>query len=177
MNLAFRYNPVYSVADYQRWEGQWELIDGVAIAMTPSPSGEHQQAGMRLANAIYSQLQQQDCHDCFVYYELDWVVDQNTVVRPDLMIVCGKPVAQYLETAPTLIVEILSPSTQEKDRSVKWNLYQQQQVPYYVITDPATQKLEVFEWVDGSYRSLPANEGRWRLKLHTGCEIEVKSEE
>ena len=29
-------HPHYTIEDYRRWEGEWELIDGVAISMTPT---------------------------------------------------------------------------------------------------------------------------------------------
>ena len=33
MSSVPRYTPRYSVSDYQLWEGDWELWDGIAIAM------------------------------------------------------------------------------------------------------------------------------------------------
>ena len=32
----------YTVADYQQWEGDWELIYGQPIAIRPSPGVAHQ---------------------------------------------------------------------------------------------------------------------------------------
>jgi Uma2 family endonuclease len=102
MSLAYKYNPRYTVADYQRWEGDWELIDGIPDSMSPSASGEHQQIGMRLANMIFNQLSQTGCSDCQVFYELDWIVDEHTVLRPDLLVVCGEPVQNHLTRPPVL---------------------------------------------------------------------------
>lgn len=34
--------PRYTYDDYKQWEGQWELISGVAYAMSPAPMIEHQ---------------------------------------------------------------------------------------------------------------------------------------
>ena len=34
--------PHYTYDDYKIWEGRWELIDGVAYAMAPSPIFKHQ---------------------------------------------------------------------------------------------------------------------------------------
>ena len=36
---AFEY---YTYDDYIKWEGDWELIDGIAYAMAPSPLKTHQ---------------------------------------------------------------------------------------------------------------------------------------
>jgi len=34
--------PHYTYDDYSQWEGRWELIDGIAYAMTPAPWFSHQ---------------------------------------------------------------------------------------------------------------------------------------
>lgn len=37
--IAEKYLPRYTVEDYNRWEGDWELIEGIPYASAPSPSG------------------------------------------------------------------------------------------------------------------------------------------
>ena len=49
MSTAPRYVPHYTVSEYARWEGDWELIDGVPIAMSPSPFGPHERVGSELS--------------------------------------------------------------------------------------------------------------------------------
>lgn len=49
MSTVPRYIPRYTIDDYQHWEGDWELIDGVPIAMTPSPFGHHERIVSRLS--------------------------------------------------------------------------------------------------------------------------------
>ncbi len=34
--------PYYTYEDYLRWEGQWEVIEGIPYAMSPMPRPEHQ---------------------------------------------------------------------------------------------------------------------------------------
>ena len=123
-----------------------------------------------MSSLIFNQLAAAGCDDRFVYYELDWIVDQHTVLLPDLMVVCGQPVETFLEQAPQLVVEILSPSTAEKDRSVKYEIYQQQQqVPIYLIADPDTQSLEVFQLISGKYQQLPSSDAPLLIELHERC--------
>ena len=38
-NCGMIYKPRYTVDDYESWAGDWELWQGTAIAMTPSPFG------------------------------------------------------------------------------------------------------------------------------------------
>jgi hypothetical protein len=46
--MAPRYEPHYSVSDYLQWEGDWELWNGTAVAMSPSPLGPHERAAAKL---------------------------------------------------------------------------------------------------------------------------------
>ena len=92
---------------------------------------------------------------CEVYTDLDWIVDGDTVVRPDVMIVCGEPVEKYLEYPPRWIVEILSQSTAFRDQIVKKELYAEQGVKYYLIADPNNKIISVFELIDGEYQTKP----------------------
>lgn len=86
MSLAKKYLPNYTVEDYQQWKGDWELIEGIPYAMTPSPFEVHQKVVANFISQIQPQVKQ--CKQTvFVYSELDWIVNENTVVRTDLMIV------------------------------------------------------------------------------------------
>jgi hypothetical protein len=39
---AIKILPHYTYSDYEQWEGQWELIDGIPYAMSPLPVPKHQ---------------------------------------------------------------------------------------------------------------------------------------
>jgi hypothetical protein len=47
-----KYFPNYAVEDYQQWEGDWELIDGMPYAMSPSANRRHHVIGSLLARQI-----------------------------------------------------------------------------------------------------------------------------
>jgi Uma2 family endonuclease len=139
------YKPRYTIADYLTWQGDWELWDGVAVAMTPAPNFRHQRIGASLVAALKAQLAEEPaCGNCHLAYEVDWHVNDHTVVRPDILIVCGPEPDQFVRSPPALIVEILSPSTAEKDRTAKRELYAAQQVPHYIVVDPDTGRLVHF---------------------------------
>ncbi|MCC6509451.1 MAG: Uma2 family endonuclease [Pirellulaceae bacterium] len=141
MSSATRYVPNYSIADYRRWEGRWELIDGVAIAMTPSPFGHHERIVSRLSRVLGNQLDELPC-ECEVYTNLDWILGANTVIRPDLMVVCGEQPQRHLEQRPEIAVEVLSESTRESDTTVKRRLCLEHGVPHYLIIDPEARTIE-----------------------------------
>ena len=72
MSAVPRYIPHYTIEDYRRWEGDWELIDGVAISMTPSPFGPHERVVAELSRQFLNQIDERDC-ECRVYTNLDWM--------------------------------------------------------------------------------------------------------
>jgi len=150
-----KYIPQYDYSDYEKWEGDWELIDGYPFSMSPSASGRHQFVSAQLLHRIMKCLEGKECtNECYVYAELDWIIDNINVVRPDLAVVCGNKVEKFIEIPPVLIVEILSESSVYRDRIVKKELYEFHGIKYYLIADPETKTVEVFELIDGKYQPL-----------------------
>jgi Uma2 family endonuclease len=114
--------PHYTYADYLLWKGQWELIDGIPYAMSPMPRPEHQRIAGNLHAELRSALKESKC-DCTVYQPIDYKIEEDTVLNPDLLIVCKPITKQFLDFAPEVVVEILSPSTALKDRHTKYEIY------------------------------------------------------
>ena len=142
MSTAPRYIPHYTLADYQQWDGDWELIDGVPIAMTPSPFGPHERVVARLARLLGNAIAEDDACDCEIYVNLDWIVSDDTVIRPDLMTVCGDQPAKHLERPPALLVEVLSESTRLSDLNAKQTLATQHYVSHYFTIDPELRTIQ-----------------------------------
>jgi Uma2 family endonuclease len=61
-----------------------------------------------------------------------------------------------IEGAPTLVVEVLSPSTDARDRGVKQALYARYGVPYYWIVSPQTRTIQALRLGAGSYEVVGA---------------------
>jgi hypothetical protein len=49
--------PRYTHDDYVQWKGQWELICGVAYAMSTTPSITHQSISQHIASQLESALE------------------------------------------------------------------------------------------------------------------------
>ncbi len=149
MDLAKKYLPRYTYEDYKRWKGDWELVEGVPYAMSPSPQGIHQRVLADLLVIIQRQLR--TCvRKCYVYPELDWIIDENTVVRPDVVIVC-KYIEEYLRETPEVIIEIVSPSSMEKDERLKFELYEREGVSNYILVYPDLKVIKAFRIREGKY--------------------------
>jgi Uma2 family endonuclease len=59
-----------------------------------------------------------------------------------------------IEGPPTLVVEILSPSTRRADRTVKAGLYARYGVPWYWIVDPGAWTVEALALRNGTYEPV-----------------------
>jgi Uma2 family endonuclease len=173
MSTAARYQPRYTVDDYRQWQGRWELWAGVAVAISPSPTGRHAELLGRLIMAFGNAVEAGSC-SATVLVEIDWIVSRDTVVRPDMTIVCGGPPERHVERAPALVVEVLSEATRERDLVFKRALYEEQRVPWYVIADPEERTLKVLSLAtNGCYdvETLAAASGQRTLVLCDNCEI------
>lgn len=167
---APRYIPNYTVADYQKWPGDWELWQGVPVSMSPAPSRHHQRLSGRLLRLFQEQLEaNEDCH-CETLHEVDWHITENTVVRPDLVIECEPNDEPHVVRPPALIVEILSPSSYSRDREKKYALYQDHGVKHYLIIDPDLNVLTPYTLQDGRYERIDPEDP---LELHNGCAVRV----
>ena len=141
MNLA--YLPNYTYKDYKLWEGDWELIYGVPYAMAPAPVKKHQY----LASLINHQLMEslEDCEECEVLIEEDYLVDDYTVLRPDIAVSCNDDNEEYISKAPEIVIEIVSPSTKHRDENLKFSIYEKEKVKYYIIIYPDELKAKIFK--------------------------------
>lgn len=144
MSTARRYLPHYTVTDYQQWEGDWELWQGIPVATSPSPLGPHQACGANLLFELKRAIQETGCH-ATALYEIDWIISQDTVVRPDVLVICGDAPQRHVEHPPAVVIEITSPGTADRDRTAKLELYQDHGVSYYLLVDPLQRDLIVLE--------------------------------
>ena len=145
--------PHYSYEDYIHWSGNWEIINGIPFAMSPAPSKKHQLLSLEIAFQLKQLLSL--CKNCRVYQAIDWQISEDTVLQPDVLVVCGdNPAEIKLSIPPVLVFEILSPATAQKDRTLKYRLYQEAGVKYYCIVSLDTPSAEVFVLKDSKYEDL-----------------------
>ena len=67
-------------------------------------------------------------------------------------------------------MEILSPSTALRDRHTKYQYYQQQGVPYYLIVDVEQKKIEIYALAEGAYQ-LQDGGSEYQFNLSSDCSI------
>jgi Uma2 family endonuclease len=164
MAIADKIIPHYTYNDWLHWEGKWELIEGHPIAMSPTPIPAHQRVAAELITELTLALRKSKCKNCRAYDPLDYKISDDTILVPDILIICGKVSKKYLDFPPSLVVEILSPSTALRDRNTKYQYYQQQGIKYYLIVDVDRETMDVYLLIDGLYQLQKSNANTFQLE-------------
>lgn len=139
----------YTYDDYTKWEGKWELIRGIPLAMSPSPMISHQVIAGLIITQISNQIE--ECERCMVLGEEDWKLSDDTVLKPDVVLICDEPNDAYITKAPEIIVEVISKTTAKRDEKTKFEIYEKEKVKYYIIVYPDDLKAKVYRLIDGTY--------------------------
>jgi len=169
MGLAERYPVRYTVEDWKHWQGDWELIEGIPYAMA-SPRPINQRILILISLTLELTLKTK-CPSCMVYAELDWYISYDTVIRPDIMVLCGE-IPERVESPPQMVIEIVSPSSRQMDEGLKFELCEREGVKYFVLVYPDERMVKVFELSNGRY-----TEKRDRSFLFDACQVEINFEE
>jgi Uma2 family endonuclease len=94
-----------------------------------------------------------------LYAPVDVQLSEHDIVQPDLVVILDAHrsiiTRPKINGAPDLVVEIISPSSDQLDRKIKKDLYQEFGVPEYWVVDPLTQTLEQFVLCEGKYQLQP----------------------
>jgi len=175
MSLAEKYPPYYTYEDYKQWEGDWELIDGVPYAMAPSPFKKDQLAAVKIVNQIFEQLK--DCpEDCQVIFEIDWIISRDTVVRPDILVVCDDEAEDFVRKTPEVVFEIVSKFSSRKDENLKFELYEREGVKHYVLVYPEEKRIKVYKLIHGRFINV-FDSSKGSFNFEGTCHFEIKVNE
>jgi Uma2 family endonuclease len=161
MGLARRDLERHTYGDYLAWpeDVRYELIDGVAYAMSPAPTVSHQEVLLELSRQIDEALDESACRVLIAPLdvrlprgdEADEAVD--TVVQPDLLVVCdpARIDERGVRGAPDWIIEVLSPATAAHDQVRKRDLYERAGVREYWLVHPTDRIVTVYRLENGHY--------------------------
>lgn len=128
-----------------------ELIGG-EFFVVPSPSVIHQRVVANLGDLLRRYVQEKDCGEV-LYSPLDVVLSPQDVVQPDIMFISRQRshivTDANIQGAPDLVIEVLSPSTAERDRTLKKKLYARHGVKELWLVNPGAQTVEIFSLAEG----------------------------
>ncbi len=155
---------------------RYELILG-EIAMSPSPNKKHQRALSRLNNRTSAFVEQHQLGEVF-FAPFDVKFSPYSVVEPDLFYISREKRFtlgdNFVDGAPDMVVEVLSPSNRMQDLVKKAALYAQYGVAEYWVVDPESQTVAVHQWKDGQYVALKPKKGIARSIVLKGFEVSIQ---
>ena len=132
---------------------RYEILDG-ELSVTPAPATKHQAALGNLYRFLANYVVANQLSKLFIA-PTDVILAPTTVVQPDLIFIGTDRFRVVTERAiegpPTLVIEILSPTTHQTDRVTKAQLFARYQVPHYWLIDPDQRTLEAYELVIDHY--------------------------
>ena len=131
----------------------YEIHEG-ELWVTPAPTPPHQFTTRNLFTPVHDHVRTRRLGEV-LFAPIDVIFSDTTIVQPDLV---------YLETArlrfitsrgiegpPTLLVQVLSPSTAQINRTTHMQLFAKFRVPFYWIADPDARVLEAYVLREGGY--------------------------
>jgi Uma2 family endonuclease len=171
--VAARENfPRFTPEEYFAWEEQQlcrhEYINGEVYAMSGG-SINHSDIAGNLLILLKTHLRGSGCKTLNSDARVN-IVESTNYVYPDISVTCNerdKTTAQYI-TYPSLIVEVLSPTTEAYDRGHKFRMYRQNpSLQEYVLVDADAVEIELFRKNDGD---------SWQIiNYQSGNLVELKS--
>jgi Uma2 family endonuclease len=140
-----------------------EILDGELVTQ-PRPTARHNAAATNLLLKLGGPFQARNGGQggWILFFETEVKFGENLLV-PDISgwrveRFTGYPETNYFTIRPDFVCEVLSASTEGRDRTVKRRIYADAGVPYLWLLDPRQQVLESFELVNGEWTL----KGTWR---------------
>lgn len=154
--MTSRIEPLLTVADLETFPdddgNRYELIEGELFVST-SPGLTHQIVSDNIVYLIRTYLEQHPIGT--VVSTVGIILSEYSGVIPDIVFFRNESVerivtGERLTSAPELVVEILSPGSQNirRDRVAKSQLYGKYRVPEYWLIDKEKQAVEVYRLRD-----------------------------
>ena len=150
--IKFTYRDYVNTPEDKRYE----LLDGELI-LSEAPSRNHQGSQLNIGSPLHMFVRSNGLG--VVYFApRDVVLTDTDVVQPDLMFISNERL--HIDTergvhgAPDLVVEVLSPSTAERDRTFKRALYAKHGVKEYWLVNLADRTIEVLLLGKASFEAV-----------------------
>jgi Uma2 family endonuclease len=139
-----------------------EFLDGQVFAMTGG-TPEHARLIAEVCFALRSAVDPRRCRVFSSDLRIR-IPSTGLATYPDVAVVCGKVEVDGEDpnavVNPTVLVEVLSPSTEAYDRGEKWAHYRRiEPLRAYVLVSPLAGRLEAFIRTDAGFMNVSASPG------------------
>ncbi len=139
----------YTYEDYLKIpddKGRYELVNG-ELLMTPSPIPNHQRISGKLEFVVRKFVTENNLGEVF-YAPCDVYLDDENVVQPDILFISKDRLNiigdKNIQSAPNLVIEIISENSVYRDMVQKKRLYARFGVKEYWIVIPEEKEVEVY---------------------------------
>jgi Uma2 family endonuclease len=153
-----------------------EVLDG-ELVVSPAPNLRHQRVLARLYRALHAAIQDAG-HGEVLFAPVDVKLSRTDVVQPDLLVVlardAGRLNPKYLDGAPSLAVEVVSPGTGRRDRGLKQARYALHAIAEYWVVDPVDDVVDQFVLDGAQYRGALECRDEIKVALLPGIAIDLR---
>jgi Uma2 family endonuclease len=136
----------WTVEDFLAFEAEeaerYEFVDGIVRMMTGG-SAAHSAIKLNIAIALKAALGSGPCR---VDVDDLKVVTETAVMYPDVLVICRQMAPDDDRVSdPTVVIEVLSPTTETHDRIRKWRQYQTiPSLRHFVLVAQSERRVEVY---------------------------------
>lgn len=167
-------------AFYQEMDEQQkvEFVNGEVVYHSPAKK-RHNQVNLQLAKVLSTYV---DAHELgFVGIEKILISLTRNDYEPDLCFFSTEKARHFTEDqmkfpAPDLVVEVLSASTEARDREVKFKDYEAHGIAEYWMIDPEQETIEQYTLANGSYQlRLKGSDGSLQSQAVSGFVTPIRA--
>ena len=156
----------WTVEDFLEWEAQqperYEFIDGLILGMVGG-SAAHATSKGNVFAALRARLQESPCR---AFVESLKVVTDVASHSPDVVVTCAPVQPTDDRIAEPVVVEVLSRTTADRDRSAKWVGYQDiPSLQHYLLVAQDRRRVELFTRTGETWNLMVVRPPRARVAL------------
>jgi len=174
------FSPMQKRGPY-RAKDYWELPEGAPyelmrgeLVLSPSPRTNHQIIVGQLFS-VFQAIEKRGGGLC-ILSPMDIILSDDTILQPDLLYVSKARrsiIGDRVNGSPDVVIEVLSPKAERRDRVQKLALYAEYGVPEYWIVDQSAQWIEFLILKDCEYVVTQPAEGRYQSPRLPEVEIDL----
>jgi Uma2 family endonuclease len=155
---------------------RYEILGGL-LSVSPAPTLQHQRIAGRIYAALERHFDVTGGGEAFPA-PIDVELSMYDIVEPDVVVVLDANASvkqtKRIVGAPDVVVEVISPSSELRDRARKAALYAMNGVREYWLVDPGTKTFDVLALRDSDYEKLAQPTGVAQSQVIEGLEIDRK---
>ena len=151
INVEFTYD---DIVEFGREGDHWELFEG-ELVVSPPPNTKHQMVAMNLSSLFYDYAKKNRLGKV-IAAPVGIYFDAKTFFEPDILFISNENKDRikknYIEGAPDVVIEIISPESAKRDRGYKFKRYALEGVREYWIVDPINENVEVYALTENGFQ-------------------------